>query len=224
MPRTRVKICGICRAEDALSASRAGADAIGLVFDPEAGRCVREADVHGILAALPAFVSSVALFVNHSVEEIRSILHEHPFSAVQLHGEESPEFVEDLKPARVVKAIHLAPGDSSTLDHWRAAVRDLELNNLAGLLLEPPRTGSQRGGTGAANNFAAIAELKAAGKFEGLPPIVLAGGLTPQNVAHAIRLVSPYAVDVSSGVEAAPRQKSPEKIEAFIRAVASALQ
>jgi phosphoribosylanthranilate isomerase len=224
MARTRVKICGICRTEDALAAARAGAAAIGMVFDPQAGRCVREADVHGILAAVPMFVSSVALFVNHSVEDIRSVLHEHLFSAVQLHGEESPEFVEDLKPTRVIKAIHLAPGDTHTLDFWRNAVRELELTNLIGVLLEPPRIGDQRGGTGIANNFAGLGEMRAAGMFDGLPPIVLAGGLTPANVADAIRLVRPYAVDVSSGVEAAPRQKSPEKIEAFIRAVASAEQ
>jgi phosphoribosylanthranilate isomerase len=224
MARTRVKICGICRAEDVLAAAGAGTDAVGVIFDPQAGRCVRESDIHGILAAVPAFVSSTAVFVNHSVEDIRAVLHEHPFSTVQLQGEESPEFVEDLKPVRVIKAIHLAPDDAHTLEFWRSAIRELDLTNLVGVLLEPPRRGDQRGGTGVANNFAALGEMRAAGRFEGLPPIILAGGLTPANVADAIRLVGPYAVDVSSGVEAAPRQKSPEKIEAFIRAVACAEQ
>jgi phosphoribosylanthranilate isomerase len=221
MVRTRVKICGICRPEDALAAARAGADAIGMVFDAEAGRCVREADVPGILAVVPPFVSRVALFVNHSVEDIKSVLQDHPFSAVQLHGDESPEFVDDLKPTRVIKAIHLAPGDMEPIELWRGAIRELQLTNLAGILLETPRTGEKRGGTGVPNNFAALREMQAAGNFEGLPPIILAGGLTPENVADAIRLLHPYAVDVSSGVEAAPRKKSAEKIEAFIWAVES---
>jgi phosphoribosylanthranilate isomerase len=222
MARTRVKICGVCRAEDAAAAARCGADAIGVVFDPESGRCARESDAREILAAVPPFVSRVALFVNHSVEDIRGILREFPFSAVQLHGEESPELVADLKPVRVIKALHVDRENTATLEQWRSAIADLELTNLIGILLESGSSGKMRGGSGVANDFAGLAELKKSGAFAGLPAIILAGGLTAQNVGQAIALLRPWAVDVSSGVELSPRQKSVEKIESFVKAVRAA--
>ena len=165
MARTRVKICGICWPEDALAAARAGADAIGMVFDPEAGRCVREADVPGILAVVPPFVSRVALFVNHSVEDIKSVLQDHPFSAVQLHGDESPEFVDDLKPTRVIKAIHLAPRDTEMIELWRGAIRELQLTNLAGILLETPTHGRETRRDGGAQQLRRAARNAGCRKF-----------------------------------------------------------
>jgi phosphoribosylanthranilate isomerase len=222
MPRTRVKICGVCRAEDAAAAARYGADAIGIVFDPTSRRCVSTDDAIKIVAAIPPFVTPVGLFVNAASDEIRRMSQIVPLAAVQLQGDEPPEFVAELKPLRVVKVLHLSAGDTVTLAHWRRAIRDLNLTNLIGLMLEPPSTGPVRGGTGIANDFTGLGAMQKAGNFTGLPPIIAAGGLIPANVAEAIRLLRPYSVDVSSGVESALREKSADKIEAFVRAVRTA--
>lgn len=222
VPRTRVKIDGICRPQDAAEAARAGADAVGIVLDPSAGRYVPPDHARKILAAVPPFVTTIGIFVNASAEEIKRILALLPFAAVQLHGKESPQLVADLKPIRVLKALHLTPGDPAILQTWRDAIRDLQLTNLIGLLLETARPSGAPGGTGIPSDFDALQEMQSAGHFADLPPIIAAGGLTPDNVADAIRLLHPFAVDVSSGVESAHRQKSAEKIAAFIRAVRDA--
>ncbi|MGA2440377.1 MAG: phosphoribosylanthranilate isomerase [Tepidisphaeraceae bacterium] len=222
MARTRVKICGICRPPDAGAAASAGADAIGMVFDRDSGRHVSVDDAGAILAAVGPFVTSVGLFVNASAGEIRSILGTVHLGAVQLHGDETPRLVAELKPIRVIKAVHLAAGDSATLAAWRAAIADLQLTNLIGILLETPNRGPQRGGAGIANDFAGLEAMQSAGDFAGLPPIIAAGGLTPANVGEVVRLLHPFGVDVSSGVEGARREKSADKIEAFVRAVRAA--
>jgi phosphoribosylanthranilate isomerase len=222
MSRTRVKICGVCRSQDAAAAARAGADAIGIAFDPTSKRCVSADDAIKITAAIPPFVTPVGLFVNATADEIRRILEIVPLAAVQLQGDEPPEFVAKLKPIRILKVLHLKAGDTALLDRWRTAIRDLELTNLIGILLETPSTGAARGGTGIANDFSGLAAMKAAGGFANLPPISIAGGLTPANVGEVIRMLRPFAVDLSSGVESALREKSPEKMEAFIRAVHAA--
>jgi phosphoribosylanthranilate isomerase len=217
-----VKICGICRPQDAATAASAGADAIGMVFDPNSGRVVSVDQAGTIVAAVGPFVTSVGLFVNASAGEIRRVLGAVHLDAVQLHGEESPRLVAELKPIRVIKAVHLAAGDSATLAAWRAAIADLQLTNLIGILLETPGSGPQRGGAGIANDFAGLHAMQTAGEFAGLPPIIAAGGLTPGNVREVVRLLHPFAVDVSSGVESARREKSAGKIEAFVRAVRAA--
>jgi phosphoribosylanthranilate isomerase len=220
--RTRVKICGICRPEDAIAAASAGADAIGINLVPTAGRCVSLEDAGKIIAAATPLMATVGLFVNASADEIRRTLQTLPFSAVQLHGEEPPSLVADLKPIRVIKVIHLKSGDPALLQKWRDAIRDLELTNLIGLLVESARPAGQRGGTGVASDFAGFREFQNAGHFNHLPPIIVAGGLTPENVGDVVRLLRPYAVDVSSGVESVRRQKSTDKIDAFIKAVRQA--
>ena len=222
MPRTRVKICGICRPQDAAAAARAGADAIGLVFANNAGRQVSVDEGAEIVDAVPPFVMTVGLFVDVGAEEIRRVLRSVPLAAVQLQGSESPQFVAELKPVRVIKALHLAAGDKALLGRWRDAIRELQLTNLIGMLLETASGGAGSGGTGVVNDFAGLSAMQRAGEFAGLPPIIAAGGLTPANVGDVVRSLRPYAVDVSSGVESAKREKSPEKIEAFIRAVADA--
>jgi phosphoribosylanthranilate isomerase len=219
MPRTRTKICGICRPEDAVAAAQAGADAIGIVFDTTSPRCVSIEQAAEIVAALPPFVMPVALFVNTPADKIRHILSTIPFGSVQLQGDEPPEFVAELKPLRVVKALHLKKGDAAVLEKWRSSINKLGLTNLIGLLLDTATGGSARGGTGIANDFDALHAMQHAGNFAGLPPIIFAGGLTPDNVGGVVKLLHPYAVDVSSGVEISKRQKSSEKIDAFIRAV-----
>jgi phosphoribosylanthranilate isomerase len=217
--RTRIKICGICRPEDAAAAAHAGADAIGVVLDPSARRYVSPEDARKILAVVPPFVTPVGLFVNASADEIRRVLGIVPFAAVQLHGEESPQLVADLKPIRVIKALHLTPGDAAPFRIWRDAIRDLQLTNLIGLLLETAHPAGPPGGTGIAGDFADMRKMQTAGHFADLPPIIVAGGLTPGNVALAILRLHPVAVDVSSGVEIAHREKAANRIESFIRAV-----
>jgi phosphoribosylanthranilate isomerase len=222
MPRTRVKICGVCRSEDALAAARAGADAIGIVFDAASKRCVSADEAVEIVAGLPPFVTPVGLFVNAPIDEIRRRVRLVPLAAVQLQGDEPPEFVAELNPIRVIKALHLVPGDTAMLQRWRSAIGELELTNLMGILLETATAGPARGGTGVPNDFAGLQKMHAAGAFAGLPPLIAAGGLTPENVGDVVRLLHPWAVDVSSGVESALREKSADKIDAFIRAVRAA--
>ncbi len=178
-------------------------------------------DAARIAGAAAPFVSVVGLFVNASVEEIRRVAAALALSAVQLQGEESPQTVAALKPLRVIKALHLAGNDAEPLARWRTAMRDLNLSNLVGILLDTPG-GAQRGGTGIPNDFSSIERLQRSGGFDGLPPVIVAGGLKPETVGDVVRLVHPYAVDVSSGVESAKREKSPQKIDAFIRAVREA--
>jgi phosphoribosylanthranilate isomerase len=214
MQHTRTKICGVCRPEDAVAAARSGADAVGVVFDPASPRCVSLEQAAEIVIALPPFVTPVALFVNASADEIRRVLAAVPFVTVQLQGDETLDFVTELKPIRVIKALHLKKGDAAVLDPWRS-----RSSNLVGLVLDTATGGPVRGGTGVVNDFQALYAMQQAGAFSGLPPIIVAGGLTPDNVGDVIKLLHPFAVDVSSGVEIAKRQKSPDKTDAFIRAV-----
>jgi phosphoribosylanthranilate isomerase len=219
--RTRIKICGICRAEDAHAACDAGADAIGLVFHPAAGRYVTPDQAMEILRRLPAMVWTVGLFVDAPVDSIRAIVSQTHLSAVQLHGHESPELVAALKPVPVIKALRLDANLGNTLREWEVAIPKLDLTNLAGLIMETPSTGAP-GGTGIANDWPALANHVRAGDFQKLPPLIAAGGLTPESVGGVVRTIRPYAVDVSSGVESVRRQKSPDKIRAFVRAVRDA--
>jgi phosphoribosylanthranilate isomerase len=222
MQRTRVKICGICRPEDAASAAAAGADAIGMVFRSGIGRFVETDLAVQIAAAVPAFVSVVGLFVDAGAKDILAIRSRVPLSAIQLHGKESPRVVAELKPIPVIKALHLDSEIESTLQTWRKAIAELQLTNLAGILLET--AGEAPGGSGIANDWNALHRLQTSGALDGLPPLIAAGGLTPRNVGEVVGMIRPYAVDVSSGVEARLREKSPETIAAFIRAVRQADQ
>ena len=217
--RTRIKICGVCRPEDAAAAADAGADAIGLVFHPPAPRCVTPECARKILAALPAFVTPVGLFVDVPAEEVRRAAQELGLRHLQLSGAESPETVAELSDFAVVKAIPVEPRRfGQTLSLWRDAVRRLKLLNLKGFVLETAGTG-QAGGSGIANDWSTVLRHRAAGDFDGLPAVIAAGGLTPETVAAVVRDVRPWAVDVSSGVEQARGQKSPQKIAAFVEAV-----
>ncbi len=201
--RTRIKICGITRAEDAWAAVQAGADALGFVFYPPSPRYVEAREAASIIRSLPPFITSVALFVNADRETIAGVLEETGIDLIQFHGNECPDYCAE----------HGRP--------WIKAVRmkdDVDLDKLArdyagarALLLDAYHPGVP-GGTGEAFDWGRIpAEL--AGR------IVLAGGLTPDNVAEAVRQVRPYAVDVSGGVEAGKGIKDADKIKRFIRGV-----
>lgn len=201
MTAVRIKICGITRVEDALAAAEAGADAIGLVFYPKSPRAVSVQQARQILAALPPFVSSVGLFVNASRCELGEILDAVPLDMLQFHGDESAADCSGYhKP--YLKALRVKAGDD-------IAAKAAEYPAASGILLDTYVEGVP-GGTGAAFDWSLIPEQ--------MPrPLVLAGGLTAENVADAIRQVRPYAVDVSGGVEASKGIKDAAKIRAFIQ-------
>jgi phosphoribosylanthranilate isomerase len=224
MNRTRVKICGICRVEDALAAAALGADAVGLVLHRSAGRFVSMESAERILAALPPFVTPVGLFVDAPTAEIQLVTKALGLRHVQLHGNESPQAVGELRGLIVLKALSVRVTTfAKDLADWRKCIADLALTNLRGLILEsPPSPGTETGGTGVVNDWQTIVAAQEAGAFAGLPPIIAAGGLRADNVGNVVRTLRPWAVDVSSGVESARREKSGVKIGAFIAAVRAA--
>lgn len=213
MPRTRVKICGISRPQDAALASAAGADAVGMVFVPAAFRNCPADVARQIVDTLPSFVTPVGLFVDAPVAAIRELAKALRLGTIQLHGQESPQTVAELSEFNVIKVIH---ADAATLDATLAQWREARLPNLRGIVLETP---GATGGGGEENDWEAIRLAQDRGSFDGLPPFILAGGLHPGNVARVVRMLRPWAVDVSSGVEVARGQKSASRIQEFIAAV-----
>ena len=201
--RTRVKICGITRAEDALEAIRCGADAIGLVFYAASPRSVTVKQAQTIVDAIPPLVSVVALFVNASQAEIESILSQVRIDIVQFHGDETASECERIKMP-YFKAIRVK-SDTNLLQC------EVEFKGAKALLLD---TFSEAafGGTGHVFNWDLIPHNMS-------KPIILAGGLTSENVRLAIKKVQPYAVDVSGGVEQSKGIKDVAKIAAFMQAV-----
>ncbi|VXB98645.1 N-(5'-phosphoribosyl)anthranilate isomerase [Pseudomonas sp. 8AS] len=202
MSAVRSKICGITRVEDALAAAAAGADAIGLVFYAKSPRAVSVAQARQIIAALPPFVTTVGLFVDAGRDELRQILAQVPLDLLQFHGDERAEQCEGHgRP--YIKALRVKAGDD-------VAAQVARYPGAAGVLLDTFVEGVP-GGTGLAFDWSLVpADLS--------KPVILAGGLTPENVAAAIARVRPYAVDVSGGVESAKGIKDADKIRAFIRA------
>jgi phosphoribosylanthranilate isomerase len=219
--RTRIKICGITRAEDARLAALAGADAIGMVCHAGSRRGVSLERAGQIVAAAGAFVTPVALFVDAPVEQVLQTARQLGVGTVQLHGQETPEQVAALRGLRVIKAVRVRGGQlAGDLDEWRRAIGQLKLDHLVGLVLETDTPAA--GGSGMANDWQAIARCKQAGAFEGLPAMIAAGGLRPENVAGVVRLLGPWAVDVSSGVESVFGQKSEALVRQFVEAVRGA--
>lgn len=213
--RTRIKICGLRSAEDALCAATAGADAVGFVFVDRSPRCVTSAQVAAIVKQLPAFVESVALFADVSIDQVRAICQATGIRTVQLHGHEDLEYVQALREYRVIKAINFG---EKTQAHW---LTPDAASSLAALLVDSPvpaalsQASALTGGSGDAFDWSSLKALDRAA----LPPLILAGGLSPANVAQAIATAQPYAVDVSSGVESARGVKDQAKIRAFCQAV-----
>ncbi len=203
---TAVKICGITRAEDAVAAARSGAQAVGLMFYAPSPRSVSPAAAAEIVAALPPFVSAVGVFVNPEMSWVEDVLTRVRLDLLQFHGDEAPAFcagfgVPYLKAARVRPGVDL-------LEYSAVYSR------ARGLLLDAFEPGVY-GGTGKGFDWALVpADLPL--------PVILSGGLTPANVGRAIRAVRPWAVDVSSGVEAARGIKDAAKIAAFIEEVRNA--
>lgn len=218
MHRTRIKFCGVMRAEDASLAAAAGADAVGMIFHPPARRNISIERAMQIVAAVPPFVTPVGVFADAPPAQVIDVAGAVMLRTVQLNGSETPDDVAAMPRLRVIKAIKVTrDGLKQELALWRAA----ELKNLIGLLMEPAGTGVA-GGSGVANDWATIANEIAAGSFDLMPPIIAAGGLLPQTVGEVVKTLHPWAVDVSTGVEAALGEKSPEKLTAFVQAVRGA--
>ncbi|MCG7868003.1 MAG: N-(5'-phosphoribosyl)anthranilate isomerase [gamma proteobacterium symbiont of Stewartia floridana] len=201
--RTRIKICGITRTEDALTATRLGADAIGLVFYPPSPRSVSPEQAQRIVKSLPPFVTVVGLFVNEDRAVIEQILNQVPLDLLQFHGDESAEDCSGFgRPW--IKAIRMRQEtDLLSLEQQYA--------DASGLLLDTYQAGVP-GGTGKTFDWDLVPE-SLAGR------VILAGGLNSENVTRAVASLHPYAVDVSGGVEAAKGIKDAAKIEAFITGV-----
>ncbi len=204
----KVKICGITSVADALAAVEAGADALGFMFYEPSPRNLSFAAAEEIIRQLPPFVAKVGVFVDAGDEFIRQAIAECGLDTVQLHGSEPPEFCRKFA-VKVVKAFRIQN---------LASLQALPAYDNSAWLLDSFVPG-QPGGTGARFNWDLALEAKKLGR-----PIILAGGLTPENVADAVRRVQPFAVDVSSGVESAPGRKDAAKLRAFIQAVRSVNQ
>lgn len=200
---TRSKICGITRVEDGLAAAQYGADAIGLVFYPPSPRHVSTAQAAAIAAALPPFVTTVGLFVNPDAADVRAALGALRLDLLQFHGDETPAFCASFG-VPYLKAVRVKPG----VDLIQYAIR---FRGAKGLLLDAFVEG-KAGGTGESFDWKLIPD--------DLPlPVILSGGLGPANVKAAIEQVRPWAVDVSSGVEASKGIKDAARIAVFMREV-----
>lgn len=201
--RTRVKICGLTRQEDVESAVLSGADALGFVFYPPSPRAVSVEQAALLTAQVPAFVTVTALFVNPTVEEVQTVLDSARIDLLQFHGDEDDGFCRQFQKP-YIKAIRVRQAS----DMVEACLR---FPGALSLLLDSYKPGIP-GGTGETFDWSLVpSDLN--------KPIILAGGLEPSNVAAAIELLEPFAVDVSGGVEAAKGIKDASKIEAFIREV-----
>jgi phosphoribosylanthranilate isomerase len=198
----RVKICGITDLSDALAASEAGADALGFMFYEPSPRCLSFEAAAAITRQLPPFIAKVGVFVDPALDFVNEAVVQCGLDAVQLHGSETPDFCERVHRP-VIKAFRV--DTPASLDR----VRDYQT---AAWLLDSFVPG-KLGGTGVQFNWKLAVRAKAWGR-----PILLAGGLTPENIAAAVEEVRPYGVDVSSGVERAPGKKDSEKMRAFIAA------
>jgi len=200
----RIKICGITNPEDARLASELGADALGFIFHPASPRRAAPEAAREIIRQLPPFVLSVGVFVDEEAAVVRDLAARLGLDWVQLHGRESPEYCRSLG-RRVLKGFRIeAESSLGALAEYRGAVQ--------AFLLDTYKTG-QAGGTGETFDW------QLARRAQDFGAIVLAGGLTPANVAQAIEVARPQAVDVASGVEAAPGKKDPEKLRAFFEKV-----
>ncbi len=206
----RIKICGITGVADALAAVEAGAHALGFMFYPPSPRAITVPQAAAIIRELPAFIARVGVFVDPSADDVRRAVTEAGIDTLQFHGGESPEFCRSFTPApagisgrRVIKAFRvkdetsMAPLEGYSEETW---------------LLDAYVAG-QMGGTGARFNWDLARQAIARG---GAQRVILAGGLTPENVAQAVREVRPFGLDVSSGVETSPGCKDAEKVRRFI--------
>ena len=210
IPRTRVKVCGLMRAEDARAAVRAGADAVGVILSPGYRRSVTLKEAATVLGRVPSNIGRVGVFVDAQLEDISRAVELLGLTEVQLHGSESPMFCVGMS-VPVVKTFHVGPGfEAAEIMRYRGVI--------SGVLLDTLVKG-EAGGSGKSFDWELgrhIPDVKV--------PVFLAGGLRPENVREAVRRLRPAGVDVSSGVEQSPGIKSRELMERFVAEVRAADQ
>ena len=205
--RTRIKICGMTDLVRVREAVAAGVDALGFIFAPASPRRLEPEQARELISSLPPFVDAVGVFVNEEQGMIRDIAQYCGLTMVQLHGDEDPAFCRAM-PVRVLKAIRVGEQSrAADLAPYRGAV--------SGFVLDTYRRG-QVGGTGQTFDWQLVAQLAPPA------PVILAGGLTPDNVAAAISQVRPFAVDFNSGLETAPGRKDPALMRRAVAAVRQA--
>jgi phosphoribosylanthranilate isomerase len=205
--RTRIKVCGITCQEDARMAVAAGVDGLGFIFVEQSPRLIEPDMVRAITEELPPFVDRVGVFLDEEIDVIKEIVHYCHLTLVQLHGSESPEYCRKIS-SQVIKAFSIrTESDSEELAAYADAA--------SGFLLDTYHK-DMAGGTGKAFDWKLVEQVKPPG------PVILAGGLTPENVGEAIRQVKPFAVDVNSGVEYQPGRKDSDKLKNFAHEVRKA--
>lgn len=206
----RIKICGITREEDAIVAAELGVNALGFVFYEKSPRSIPPSKAKQIIRSLPPFISAVGVFVNPTLSTITTMINETGIDTIQLHGEETPQFCEHIKQMsniRIIKAFRV---------HDAFSLEVLEAYKVSAWLLDTYHP-HLYGGSGLTFNWELVKVASSESR-----PIILAGGLTPENVAQAIKVVKPYGVDVSSGVEISPGIKDHTKMYLFVEAVRKA--
>ena len=206
---TLVKICGVTNLEDALAAVEAGASMLGFNFYQRSPRYISPEDARRIVERLPETVTGVGVFVNEPADEVEGVAREAGLGTVQLHGDETPEFCRGLRSLKTVKALRVRQG----FDAAACALYPVDA-----VLLDAYAAGAF-GGTGHTFDWTLARQAR-----EQVARLFLAGGLTPDNVAEAVRAVRPYAVDVCSGVETSPGRKSPQLMRRFVEQVRGSMQ
>jgi phosphoribosylanthranilate isomerase len=207
-----IKICGITNPDDARLAADAGADAIGLNFFSKSRRFIQPHDARQIAGQLPANILKVGVFVNHDVRQIAHVVEQVGLDAVQLHGDERPALVSELPShVRIIRAHRCASDGLAPLAHFLDECH--ALGRMPDALLVDADAGANYGGSGALADWTLLRQQK---DLLGGLPLILAGGLTPENVAAAIDDVAPNGVDVASGVESEPGRKDPDLIARFV--------
>jgi phosphoribosylanthranilate isomerase len=220
----RVKVCGITNVEDAREAVAAGADALGFIFVENTPRFIEPAAAAAIIAWLPPFVTPVGVFWDHAPGHIKAVAEQCRLGALQFHGEEPPEALADYR-LPVIKTVKLPPASTiGGLTEFRTkeGFQVLQYSKVAAAVLLDTAERWSEGLAREPIEWQQAAMIASTYRHRPRPRVILSGGLTPENVARAIAVVEPYAVDVNSGVEARPGRKDPDKVRRFVAAARSA--
>ncbi len=213
----RIKICGVTTVDDALAAVAAGADALGLNFYQRSSRYVTAEQARRIVEVLPVEIVKVGVFVNASKVELLDIVRAVGLNVIQLHGDEPPALINELAPYPVIRALRCGSEGIDAVVRFLAACRTA--GRLPEAVLLDAAVGHQFGGTGAKADWVAAQQFA---RWNDVPPLILAGGLTAENVAEAIATVGPAAVDTASGVESSPGRKASAKMQSFVQSARAA--
>ncbi len=220
----KIKVCGITNLDDARLCVDAGADALGFIFVEGTPRFVAPETAARIVAALPPFVTPVGVFWNHAAGHVKAVAEQCGLAALQFHGDETPEALADYR-LPVIKTIKLPPASTiEGMPEFRATetIEVLKYFKVAAAVLLDTAARWSEGEAREPVEWTQAAHIVASYRHKPRPRVILSGGLTPENVGRAIAIVKPFAVDVSSGVEASPGRKDPDKVHRFVAAARSA--